>query len=98
MQQEKSGEFGSIEATNNLWLLFKKSIELLDQAHHVYNQELPNELPKATVLNALLFATIDTTKSILHLAHIGHVRDCFVLSRTAFETIVNICFICAKGN
>jgi Family of unknown function (DUF5677) len=98
MQEEKSSQFGSIEATNNLWLLFKKSLELLDQSRLLLAQENSLELPKQTVLNALLYAATDTSRSILHLAHTGHTRDSFVLARTAFETIVNICFVCAKGN
>ncbi len=49
------------------------------------------------VVSPLTYAVIDTCDSVLFLARKDKLRDCFVLSRVAFETIVNICYICAEG-
>ena len=95
MNQTKQGEFGSTEATHRLWLFFNKQIQLLEQARNAVMQETAE---RWSVLTPLLYAVVDTGGSISSLAQMGKVRDCFVLSRTAFETIVNICFICAKGD
>jgi hypothetical protein len=95
MSQNKTGEFGSIEATHRLWVFFTKQVQLLEQARISTMQE---STERWSVLTPLLYAAIDTSGSVLSLAQTGKVRDCFVLARTAFETIVNICFICAKGD
>lgn len=95
MSDKKTDEFGSIEATHRLWLFFNQHIKLLEQARNVVMQQT-SEL--WSVVMPLLYAVIDTSLSISSLAQTGKVRDCFVLSRTDFETIVNICFILAKGD
>lgn len=51
-----------------------------------------------SVVIPLLYSVVDTSSSLSLLAQAGKVRDSFVLSRTAFETIVNVCFILAKGD
>lgn len=95
MSQEKTGEFGSIEATHRLWMFFNKQIQLLEQARISVMQE---STERWSVLGPLLYAAVDTSGSVLSLAQTSKVRDCYVLARTAFETIINICFICAKGD
>ena len=95
MNQAKTGEFGSIEATHRLWLFFTKQIQLLEQARISIMQE---NAERWSVLASLLYAAVDTSGSVLSLAQTGKVRDCYVLARTVFETIITICFICAKGD
>ena len=95
MGQDIAGEFGSIEATHRLWQFYAKQTQLLEKARMSVLQE---HTERWSVLKPLLYAVVDTSGSILSLAQTGKVRDCFVLARTAFETIVNICFICAKGD
>lgn len=94
MNQKNTGEFGSIEGTNRLCIFFAKQIELLEQARISVRQERGE---RWSVLSPLLFAVCETSGSVLSLAHTGKVRDCYILARTCFETIINICFICAKG-
>lgn len=95
MDQKKTGEFGSTETTHRLWLFYAKQVQLLEQARATIMQE---SAERWVVLVPLLYAAVDTSGSVLSLAQTGKVRDCYVLARTAFETIVNICFICAKGD
>jgi hypothetical protein len=95
MSQAKKDEFGSIESTHRLWLFFTRQIQLLEQARVSILQE---NAERWLVLAPLLYAVVDTSGSVLSLAQMGKVRDCFVLARTEFETIVTICFICAKGD
>jgi len=46
---------------------------------------------------SLLDCVADTLDSFLILGLKKKARDCYILSRTAFETMVNIAFICAQG-
>lgn len=95
MGLDKIGEFGSLEATYRLWQFYARQTQLLEKARL---SVLLESTERWSVLTPLLYAVVDTSGSILSLAQIGKVRDCFVLARTDFETIVNICFICAKGD
>lgn len=94
MNEENFGDFGSVDATDRLWGFFKKQIDLLKLAYKSY-PEKRTEISQ--VIYPLLYSAIDTSESILFLSEKGKFRDCYILARTAFETIVNICFICAKG-
>jgi len=94
MSKENSDEFGSADATNRLWIFYKNQIDLLRQTYKIYPEKLTEV---GRVIYPLIYSAIDTSESILFLAQRGKVRDCYFLARTAFETIVNISFICAKG-
>src|SRR3954468_24982163 len=41
----------------------------------------------------LIHSIQDSTKSLLMLAQFERNRDCYVIGRTVFETVVNLCFI-----
>lgn len=88
-------EFGSVEATHRLWLFFDKQSQLVGQARLKVMQE---NAERWVTLMPLLYSINDSCDSISLLAQRGKTRDCFVLARTIFETIVNACFICAKGD
>lgn len=46
----------------------------------------------------LIHGVEDSCESLLVLSERKKLRDCFVLSRTIFETIVNTCFLCIGDN
>ncbi len=48
-------------------------------------------------LIALLGAAIDSSQTLVILTEHQRSRDAMVVARTAFENIVNICFMCAQG-
>lgn len=95
MPQEINNEFGSVDGTGRFWLFFRYQIGLLEKARQLVMQEDGERLQ---VIIPLLYAVIDTSDSISFLAQRGKVRDCFVLARTAFETIVNLSFIFSEGD
>jgi hypothetical protein len=88
-------EFGSVEATHRLRLFFDKQAHLVEQSRSRLMPE--NEQVWVTII-PLLYSIKDSCDSISFLAERGKTRDCFVLARTVFETIVNVCFISAKGD
>lgn len=95
MSDKYQDEFGSVQATHRMWLFFDKHVQLLGQAHAVLIHE---RVDRWGVLVPLSLAIQDSCDSISVLARQGKMRDCFVLARTVFETIINFCFICAKGD
>jgi Family of unknown function (DUF5677) len=92
---DKSGAFGSIENTHRIWLSFQSQRELLAQA---YQKAFKCPEVRWQVVLPLTFSVLDTCESIAGLAQRGKMIYFYVLSRTVFETIVNICFILAKGD
>jgi hypothetical protein len=95
MNQDPREEFGSVETTHYLWKFFSAQADLFEQAYKVSYKATEEHWG---VVLPLAYSALDTCKSIAQLAQYGRMRDCFVLSRTAFETLVNVCFILAKGN
>jgi hypothetical protein len=95
MSQDPRAEFGSVETTHYLWKFFTAQAELFEQAYKISYESTEEHWG---VILPLAYSAVDTCGSIAQLAQHGKMRDCFVLSRTAFETLVNICFILAKGN
>jgi hypothetical protein len=51
-----------------------------------------------SVVGPILKLNLDTGRSIKLLAENNHLRDLIILSRPFIESIINIGFICAKGN
>lgn len=45
---------------------------------------------------SLLLSVKESADSLLRLAELGKARDCYVIARTVFETVVNCCFILAS--
>jgi uncharacterized protein DUF5677 len=88
-------EFGSMEATHRLRLFFDKQARILEQSR---SRLMPNNEQVWVTIIPLLYSIKDSCDSISFLTERGKTRDCFVLARTVFETIVNVCFISAKGD
>lgn len=87
-------KFGSIEATHNLWLFFNKELDVFKKVRQI---SLNEDNGLWSVLIPLIYAIEDSSESLSLLANKGKTRDCFVIARVIFETIVNACFICAQG-
>jgi len=82
--------FGTIDAATEAWLFLKCQVELLEVAKKRILEEKEEPWP---TIHPLIFAVIDSTKSILTLAQDWRLRDCYVIARVVYETIINICFI-----
>ena len=94
MSQDNSYEFVSGEAVQRLCETLDAEINLLGQTHEALFQQKGKLW---NVIAYLVYSVIDTSESLLLLARAEKTRDCFILSRTVFETVVNACFICAEG-
>jgi hypothetical protein len=55
-------------------------------------------LELTSVIGPILKLNLDTGKSIKLLAENNHLRDLIILSRPFIESIINVSFICAKGD
>jgi hypothetical protein len=95
MPEKIKNEFGSVDETGRFYTFFRHQIGLLEKARQIVMQEEGEPLQ---VVIPLLYSVIETSDSISFLAQKGKIRDCFVLARTAFETIVNLCFIFSEGD
>jgi len=69
-------------------------VKLLDPA---YRTALSKEGPLAQAIAPLLYAVRDSSQSMEVLSGRGKLRDCYAVARTIIETIINICFILARG-
>lgn len=78
-----------------MWLFFNKHVQLLTQLQFVLEAESGH---RWAVLVLLSYSIQDSCKTISLLAPQGKMRDCFVVARTVFETIINFCFICGEGD
>ena len=89
------GSFGSVEATHHLQVFFAKQLELCNRLRH----EITNQQGDVWVsLIPLLYAVTDSSDTLIMLSQKGNLRDCFVIGRTIFETIVNALYICTQGD
>lgn len=95
MSDQRQDEFGSVDATYRMWLFFDKHVQLLTQLQSVLEAE---SCHRWGVLVPLSYSIQDSCKTISLLAPQGKMRDCFVIARMVFETIVNFCFICGEGD
>jgi hypothetical protein len=95
MSGQRQDQFGSIQATHRMWLFFDKHTQLLAQ---LYSALLDESGERWRVLIPLSYSMQDSCETISLLATHGKLRDCFVIARTVFETIINFCFICGEGD
>ena len=95
MSDQRQDEFGSINATHRMWLFFNRHVQLLEQLQPTLEAASGE---RWGVLVPLSYSIKDSCETISLLAPQGKMRDCFVVARTVFETIVNFCFMCSEGN
>lgn len=84
---------------------YKKEILHLDKQLTFLNEVIlaiaPDKigfLELASVIGPILKLNLDTGNSIKLLAENNHLRDLIILSRPFIESIINVGFICAKGD
>ena len=84
---------------------YKKEIVHLDKQLNFLNEALLSIAPDkigytelTSVIGPLIRQNLDTGKSIKLLAENNHLRDLIILSRPFIESIINVGFICAKGD
>ena len=84
---------------------YKKEILHLDKQLAFLNEVIlaiaPDKigfLELTSVIGPILKLNLDTGKSIKLLAENNHLRDLIILSRPFIESIINVGFICAKGD
>jgi hypothetical protein len=94
LNENNQDDFGSYEAVKRGLIIFNQQVELSRQAYAIL---LRQKIDYYDVLAPLLYSINDSCDSIMFLANKGKVRDCYILSRTIFETVVNFCFICTMG-
>src|SRR5438105_1982251 len=100
MEQKELENLGSEERLQIALSRLSGQLNFLMQAKTILTREDVVEKRQQfwAVISYLTYAVVETSESFLFLAQKGHVRDCFILSRTIYETISNICFICIKGD
>lgn len=84
---------------------YQKEITHLDKQLNFLNEVIlaiaPDKigfLELTSVIGPILKLNLDTGKSIKLLAENNHLRDLIILSRPFIESIINVGFICAKGD
>lgn len=84
---------------------YQKEITHLDKQLNFLNEVIlaiaPDKigfLELTSVIGPILKLNLDTGKSIKLLAENNHLRDLIILSRPFVESIINVGFICAKGD
>ncbi len=84
---------------------YQKEITHLDKQLSFLNEVIlaiaPDKigfLELTSVIGPILKLNLDTGKSIKLLAENNHLRDLIILSRPFIESIINVGFICAKGD
>jgi len=90
----KQPKIGSLEVTKRCWSCFSSHVELLGEAQKLLSQKRTDFWGVILILSTSVSIS---SESILILAKSAKMRDCMVLARVVFETIVNILFICAEG-
>lgn len=95
MSKVETNDFGSSQTMDRLREFFRGQAELLVSVQPLIRER---QDPIWRAVSPLLYSINDTNKSLLWLTHEGKLRDVYILSRTVFETIVNGCFILARGN
>ena len=83
---------------------YKNEIKYLDNQLQCFEEVIyaiaPNTIGYSeltSVIGPILKFNLDTCKSIKLLAENNHLRDLIILSRPFIESIINVGFICAKG-
>ena len=90
----EANDLGDPETVARLRVFFAKEAKILEEI-----QTLVAERDEAfcDVLFPLLYSIADSNRALSLLAERGAMRSSYVVARVSFETIVNACFILAKG-
>lgn len=91
----------SPEVNHRLWICFCNQIELLEKARKQVSQERSDHKDPDAIWSfviPLLYSTVDCCASLSILAQALRAQGSFIVGRTVFEQIVNICFVLAKGS
>jgi len=87
-----SEEFGSKEVTTRLWNLFNGQLLLLAEAKDVVRKDGRLDVS----IHALIYSVLCTGESLSYLANRTSFRDCYILGRAVFETLLNAAFIISE--
>jgi Family of unknown function (DUF5677) len=85
---------GSEESIELILSSHRKQCSLLSVLERMDAKHLSNV---GVVVGIMVGAVSDSCRSLLLLAEHRKFRDCLVVARTIYLSIVNICFICARG-
>lgn len=77
---------------------FDKQLAFLNEVILAIAPDKIGFLELTSVIGPILKLNLDTGKSIKLLAENNHLRDLIILSRPFIESIINVGFICAKGD
>lgn len=100
MTTEKIPNLGSLKVNQIMGKYIKNHLFVLRTC---FFKILSIQEERWTIIIPLLYSIVDSCESLLILSQRKKskdpkVRDCFVISRTIIETIINIIFILGKGN
>jgi len=87
-------EFGSITATERLSNFFSAQLNLVARLRDLSRVRTEH---RWCVIYPLLYSIVDSGDSFRNLARNEKVRDCYVLGRVLYETLVNALFMLAQG-
>ena len=83
-------KLGSIEAVNYMLFFFNQQLDIVNRLN---KRIIDYDNGLALTLVPLVYSIKDSAESICLLTEKGKLRDCFVVARTIFETVVNACSI-----
>ncbi len=89
------GKLGSVEAVNHMLDFFEQHVDMIKR---VDKSIVKFQGDMWSSLIPLFYSIIDSSETISFLTEKGKLRDVYIIARTVFETTVNTCFICSKGD
>ena len=94
-------ELSTPEFNHRLWISFGKQAELLEKARMQIYREKSVVVGTDAVWSFVipfLHSIVDSCSSLYILAQAQRAQGCFIIGRTLFEQVVNICYVLAKGS
>jgi len=85
--------FGTPEVNERIIDLFNHQLILLANTRQAVKENANMDV----AIHALIYSAICSGESLSLLAKRTHFRDCYILGRTLFETLLNAAFILSKG-
>jgi hypothetical protein len=90
---EPTFSFGTLEVNERIIDLFNHQLILLANTRQAIKENSNMDV----AIHALIYSAICSGESLSLLAKRTHFRDCYILGRTFFETLLNVVFILSKG-